>query len=197
MHQDDISAGGMLTAVSANIIGAVDNTVPTIRLSDAFEAGFYDALGRVAVAFGRLEYSGIILMKRLRQAERQRLGQPVKSFDEAVLEDLHIKFEDAERDAPALYAALIADPARQAVFLDLVARARCLWKTERNDCLHCCWTVSHDGRTQRLRPKKVQDKAGYWVLTWEPSGTVKVEELLGIAQRVEETALQIRRATEP
>ena len=48
----------------------------------------------------------------------------------------------------------------------------------------------------RLRPMKQQVQGtGAWVLTWEPSGTIPVVELLRVANEVEEIAAYIRQAT--
>ena len=191
----DITGGGTLRAVTAAVSGNVDNTETTIELNDAFEASFYDALGRVVVAFGRLEYSTLIVIKRLRQFERQSLGQPPKTFDDAVLENFPVNFEECEKHAPSLFSKLITDSGRQSAFTALLSKARTLWETERNDCLHCCWTATTGRAPMRLRPKRVRDAAGNWTLTWEPSGEVPVNTLLDVAQRVEETALQIRSST--
>ncbi len=194
MQQDDISAGGRLTPVSAKFAGEVDNAVSTITLGNAFQAEFYDALGRVAVAFGRLEYSMLIVMKRLQQANRKSKNQPLLSLNAAILEDFPINFEECDKQAPTLYAKLVTDSTRQSEFDALVSKAHSMWKNERNDCLHCCWT-SADGGAMRLRPKKVRDAAGDWTLTWEPSGVVKIEDLLGIARGAEEVASHIREFT--
>jgi len=194
----DISATitATLSAVTADGSSHVDNVVPTIILSDGFPEGFYEALGRVAVAFGRLEYSVLIAMKRLRQAERQRQGQPRKSFNDALLEDIRRDFKKCERQGVRLFVALVADGARQAAFKSVFGRARSLWEKERNDCIHACWTATSDCSAMRLRPKKEQVQAtGVWVLTWEQSGTIPIAELLRIANEVDDTAAHIRQAT--
>ncbi len=194
----DISGVARVSASPASgLKGEVDNLVPTIALSDAFEGGFYESLGRVAVAFGRLEYFIVIAMKRLRQADRQARSLPTKSFDDAVLNDIRFDFKKCEQEAVALFASLVADGPRRTDFTESFSKARLLWENERNDCLHCCWTAAHDGAPMRLRPEKVRDPAGNLTLTWAASGIVRPSAILQIARDVDTVAEQIRQATRP
>jgi hypothetical protein len=172
----DITAGGTLRAVTASVSGSVDNVVTTIKLSDAFESGLYEALGRVAVSFGRLEYSMLVVMKRLRQADRKSQGQPPQALDDAVLEDLPIKFEECEKLALSLFSKLITDSSRQSAFVELLRKARSLWENERNDCLHCCWTAATGG-FRRAGQLPIEDSR--WIMSMKRTPPMQRERELG------------------
>ena len=190
----EISGGASLTlpSVTVGATGAVDNTI-TFNPSDEFEEGFFDALGRVTVAFGRLDYMLMIALKRLRQTICQREGQPPRDFNVVIAEDFKTKdFGPRTKRAKKLFCCVVFDSTQIQAFEKLVAEANQLWNRERNDNFHAYWTAAHDRTPTRIRPEK---EKGTGIMKWDKSAPVPVATLRAIACHVEDLANELNRAT--
>jgi hypothetical protein len=119
-----------------------------VTVSDDFPPGFYDALGRLVVAFGRVEYEIKLAVKSLSDKGFS------KGFYDAESESLR-GFSTLCTKAKGLAAAKLTEPHRS-TFSDLVDKALSL-ATERNDNLHALWTADGKGKPVRVRP--FRDKA--------------------------------------
>lgn len=179
----------MIRPVTARLTGEVDNTV-TYQPSDAFPPGFYDALGRVTVAFGRLDYVMLIVLKRLHRTVEASEGKPRRGFDEILAENYWGCFGKKTALAAELFRKVVADAEQVAAFETCLDRAAKIWDPGRNDNVHSYWTATHKGTPMRIRPKLIDKK-----MDWKRSAEVPVSDLQAIARTVEELANELDRAT--
>src|SRR5947209_2524485 len=139
-----------------------------ITITDDFPPGFYEALGRLAVAFGRVEYEIKLAVKSLSgkgftagMAEAESSGQ----------------FARLCKKAKSLAAARRLPQPHLSTFARLLDDAM-HFAPERNDTLHAVWTAHGNGSPRRFRPFWNWDTKQ---LTWR-SRAVPVEELNGHAE---------------
>ena len=137
-------------------------------VKDNFPDDFYEALGRVIVAFGRLEYVIKLTVKSL-MAEGFTLGMAHAESRAAFHRLCNRAKELGNKRLPT-------DKATR--FTALIDRAISL-APKRNDNSHACWTTDNDATPLRLRP--------FWNTRTDPSQlewrtrTVTPEELCQIA----------------
>jgi hypothetical protein len=146
--------------------------VQQILVKDDFEPSFYDEIGRLVVAFGRLEYLVKLCVKTLSKqgftkgmvhAESKR--QFTTLCEEAkTLADSKLSGTDAKRFSAIIDRILqLAD--------------------ERNDVVHALWTAASSGVPLRIRPKWDKQTKG---VKWDKSQLVPLLELRNCRQRMEE-----------
>jgi hypothetical protein len=207
--QDEKSgiSGGItstLSPLNAGVAAVADNTTiyetSTYRPNDAFAEGFYDALGRVTVAFGRLDYVIMLVLKALRRTIEARTGQR-RGFDELLAQDYRKSFADKIDLAKELFAEatagipqfgdLVLEEWTVVAFDQTLSDAKAIWDPGRNDNVHSYWTAvtRPDATPMRLRPKPIDVKAG--TMDWNRSAEVPVSELLSIARDVEGLAQRL------
>ena len=133
-----------------------------VTVKDDFPPGFHEALGRLAVAFARVEYLTKLAVKSLsgkgftagmEHAESQR------------------QFGNLCREAKKLATYRLPEP-QAATFCGLIDEALKL-AIERNDNLHALWTTDDAGRPERYRPFFNRETKA---LDWR-SRPVTIEEL--------------------
>jgi hypothetical protein len=112
-----------------------------IEVRDDFPAGFHDALGRFAVAFGRVEYEIKLAVKSLSG----------KKFSEGMVDaESSGAFGRLCRKAKQ-YANKKLDDPQLSTFHKLMDAALKL-APDRNDTLHAMWTTDGQGEAVRYRP---------------------------------------------
>jgi hypothetical protein len=157
--------------------------VREIRRSNAFHAGFHDALGRVIVGFGRLEYQMKLAVKRLKGGSFT--GGMLRA---EVLRNMKPLCDEANK----LYALRVADPDRRAAFAKILERSEVLWEEIRNDIIHSFWTAGPDGAALMYRPKL--DKRRTQV-QWARNAKVPATTLLQCADELEALVNALDRET--
>jgi hypothetical protein len=154
-----------------------------IHRSNAFHAGFHDALGRVIVGFGRLEYQMKLVVKRLKG----------DSFTEGMLRAEVLRNMKPLCDkAKKLYAVRVADPDRRAAFAKILERSEVLWEELRNDIIHSFWTAGPDSAALMYRPKL--DKRRTQV-QWTRNARIPVTTLLQCADELDTLVNALDRET--
>ncbi len=157
-----------------------------LLLSDAFEAGFFEALGRVVVQYGRLEYEMKLAVKRLSGLD----------FTEGFLHAENIqKIGPICDQAKELYAQREPDPTRQQNFSELLDEVRYAWEETRNDVIHACWTAQKNGVPLKIRPKLHRVSKSHRTVKWDRTVSVSRYALLRLAEQVGDVTGKIHRMT--
>ena len=149
-----------------------------IPINDNFPGDFHEALARLLIEFGRLEYLTALCIKDMTG----------KGFDAGMLAAL--------RQGPFgglhKYALKIAPDAlthgELPVFLDYMARADRM-NSYRTDSVHAYWTMEND-HVMRVRPRKGDDITS---IDWTHSRSVTVEEISGKADDMRQLRWELDR----
>ena len=145
-----------------------------IPINDQFRDGFYEALARVIVEFGRFEYLVKLCVKDLSE----------KGFDAGLLEAQSItKFRRlCNRALDIANEKLNADEYSE---FDRIMEEASSLAIYRNDSVHACWTTEN-GTQLRVRPVKKDD-----VVDWTRSRSVDVTELRAKAEEIRQLFLEL------
>jgi len=141
------------------------------EIRDDFHPLFYDELGRLAVAVGRIEYRLKLCIKDLKGegfTSGMLFAEKLKSF--STLCD-----KAMELSVPAL-----EEPSRSA-FRAVVEEIKSLGDG-RNDMIHAMWTVTTGRVALRVRPER---KKGSDSVNWKKTRPVTINELTDLRMTVE------------
>jgi hypothetical protein len=141
------------------------------EIRSGFHPLFYDELGRLAVAVGRIEYALKLCIKDLK-------GEgftPGMLFAEGIR-----NFSDLCSKAIELSDAKHKEPDRS-FFCGVVAAIRELGG-ERNDMLHAMWTVTEDRVALRVRPERIKKTDS---VNWKKTRPVEITELTELRRTLE------------
>ncbi|AQH02715.1 hypothetical protein A9R05_27755 [Burkholderia sp. KK1] len=143
-----------------------------IPISDNFPAGFYEEVGRLVIAFGRVEYLIKLCFKDLQgkgfslgMAEAESESRGFADFCERRLTEL-AKHKLSTTDADA--------------FCDLMMKVLPLI-IFRNDAVHAWWYADSKGLPSRIRPKKDSDAS----VDWSRGRVVRVSEIRSAREEIE------------
>jgi hypothetical protein len=118
-----------------------DNTMKLVPVNNDFPSGFYEAIGSLAVVFGRVEYEIKLAVKSLSG----------KGFSAGMAEaESSGQFGKLCRKAKTLASKKLPEP-HLSTFLNLIDKALSL-APDRNDNLHALWTTDGKGNPVRYRP---------------------------------------------
>ena len=151
-----------------------ERTASMVRIAEIrndFHPLFYDELGRLAVAVGRIEYTLKLYIKDLRG----------EGFTPGMLfaEDIR-NFSDLCSKAIELADAKHKEPDR--TFLRSVLEGIRELGGERNDMIHAMWTVKSDRVALRVRPERTKKTKS---INWKKTKPVEMMELTELRRRLE------------
>jgi hypothetical protein len=145
--------------------------VQQIPIKDGFEPSFYDEIGRLVVAFGRLEYLVKLCVKSL-------LGQGFKKG--MVYAESKRQFRELCKEAKKLANSELSDIDAKH-FSDIIDHVLQLAE-ERNDTVHALWTATSNEAPLRIRPE--WDKQTNNV-KWDKGQVVPLLKLRDYRQKME------------
>lgn len=154
-----------------------------IPISDDFPASFYEEVGRLVIAFGRLEYLLKLCFKDLHgkgftlgMAEAEYEARAFACFCEQM----------------ANLAASQLSPTKADAFCDLIKKASSLG-TFRNDTVHAYWYADLKQLPSRIRPRKNSHESA----DWSRGRVVQICEILTAREEAERLYrdLEAQRAT--
>lgn len=152
-------------------IEGVASMVRKAEIRSDFHPLFYDELGRLAVAVGRIEYALKLCIKDLK-GEGFTAGM---LFAEGIR-----NFSDLCSKASELSEAKHQEPDRS-LFRSVVENIRELGG-ERNDMLHAMWTVTEERVALRVRPERVKKTES---VNWNKTRPVQMTELSELRRALE------------
>jgi hypothetical protein len=147
--------------------------IQKIPIKDDFESSFYDEIGRLVVAFGRLGYLVKLCVKTL---SKQGF---TKGMEHAESESKRGFMKLCEKAKTLANSELSGTDDKR--FSDIIDRILQL-ADERNDVVHALWTAASSGVPLRIRPK--WDKQTKDV-KWDKSELVPLSELRNCRQEME------------
>jgi hypothetical protein len=152
-------------------------------VKDDLPTGFHDALGRMVLWFGRIEYLMKVIHLRLGGSA---LGDAMQDAESAE------QFDRRCRDLQALYDARVADPMQRVALSKVLGRLAAL-QQYRTDCVHCCWKAEKDG-VVGIQPKLTDGK-----VEWRAHRTTaeKMDEIAKALAVVYAALDQLTRLTVP
>lgn len=157
--------------------------VKCITIRDDFEPLFFDEMGRLVVAAGRVEYILKLCLKSF-------LG---KGFTPGMLEAEKVRTLSSLCDEVAKHANQKLNHQQQANFCPLIDKIKVL-ADQRNDTVHALWTTTDSREPFRIRPELKRKKSPQSV-SWSKSKVVSLNELRQVRHQLEEAyaSLQCQR----
>lgn len=154
-----------------------------IPIRDDFPSCFFDELGRLVVAAGRVEYVLKLCLKQLR-------GQ---GFSAGMLEAEELRQLSCLCDKVKNKADQVLKGQQRKDLHALIAEIKRIGG-QRNDMVHALWTTNDDREPLRIRP---QLRKGCQTVDWSKSKPVPISELRQLRRQLEEAhaALQCQRKT--
>ncbi len=147
---------------------------------DDFEPLFYDELGRLVVAAGRVEYVLKLCLKSLSG----------KGFTAGMLEAEEVRHLSSLCDKVTELAKKKLNDSDKEQFLKLVLEIEQLAK-ERNDTIHALWTTTDAREPLRIRPELTRPKRSRRV-DWSKTKTVPLNTLRKVRRRLEDAYSQLQ-----
>lgn len=145
--------------------------VRTTEVRSDFPPLFYDELGRIAVAVGRIEYSLKLCIKDFMGegfTAGMLIAEEIRNFSDLCTKAIALSDEKNEVES-------------RVAFRNIVDRVRKLG-SERNDMIHAFWTAREDRTPLRVRPER---KKGIEAVTWDKTRPVTMEELSDLRRNLE------------
>jgi len=157
----------------------------TVPVRDDFESHFFDEVGRLVVAAGRVEYVLKLCLKQL-------LG---KGFTAGMLEAEKVRHLSRLCDEVEKYAKQTLNNQQRANFCPLIDRIKALAE-QRNDTVHALWTTTDSREPLRVRPQK-KGKKNSKSVDWSKTKIVSLYELREVRRQLEDAyaSLQCQRKT--
>ena len=162
--------------------------VQTIPIRDDFEPLFFDEMGRLVVAAGRVEYVLKLCLKKL-------LGNGfttgmIKAEEKQALSRL---CDEVAKQA----GTKLLDTRQRANFCSLIDSIKEL-ADQRNDTVHALWTTTDSRKLLRVRPE-LKGKKGSESVDWSKTKVVSLDELRKLRRQLEDAhvSLQCQRKTWP
>jgi hypothetical protein len=140
-------------------------------LADDFHPLFYDELGRLTVATGRIEYMLKLCIKDLKGGGftvGMSLAEKIRNFS------------DLCSCAITLSSDALDEPHRS-TFQDLVKKIGALGD-DRNDMIHAMWTATDDRVALRIRPERKKKSNA---INWKKTRRIEIDELSTLRRKVE------------
>lgn len=134
-----------------------------VQIRDDFAPKFYEAIGKLAIAFGRIEYLLQLVVKDYHG----------RGFEAGLAKAKSQNFSRLLEFAEKEFNKSVQDPTERTTFKAFLDRAGNL-SDDRNDMLHALWTSDANGDAFRYR---VQLDRGAGTIDWAKSRVVKVEEI--------------------
>jgi hypothetical protein len=141
------------------------------EIRDDFHPLFYDELGRLAVAVGRIEYALKRCIKDLKGdgfTAGMLFAEGIRNFSD--LCSKAIELSDAKNHEP-----------NRSAFRGIVEGIRKL-AGERNDMIHAMWTVTEDRVALRVRPERRKSTNS---VEWSKTRPVEIKELTKLRRTLE------------
>ncbi len=145
-----------------------------IPISDDFPPGFCEEVGRLVIAFGRLEYLIKLCFKDL-HGKGFTIGMAEAEYDAQAFADFCAETGILTKLAKSKLSAREAD-----AFCELINKAVPLG-TFRNDTVHAWWYADFKGLPSRIRPKKDSHE----LADWSRGRVVQVTEIRGAREEIE------------
>jgi hypothetical protein len=157
----------------------------TVPVRDDFEPLFYDEIGRLVVAAGRVEYVLKLCLKQL-------VG---KGFTAGIFEAEEVRHLAPLCDEVEKHAKSKLNGDQQKNFCAVIDTIRLL-ADERNDAVHALWTTTESREPLRVRPQ-LKGKKGSRSVDWSRTEVVSLGELRRVRRQLEDAhaSLQDRRNT--
>ena len=156
--------------------------VQTTEIRSDFHPLFYDELGRLAVAVGRIEYTLKLCIKDLKGqgfTPGMLVAENIRRFSD--LCDKVMELSDESNSE-----------AQNSYFRSVVERIRELG-SERNDMIHAMWTVTEDRVALRVRPEL---RKGTQSVDWSKTKPVEMKELVGLRRNLESAYAELEKERE-
>ena len=153
--------------------------VQTIPIRDDFEPLFFDEMGRLVVAAGRVEYVLKLCLKKL-------LGN---GFTTGMLEAEKERALSSLCDEVAKQAGTILDTRQRANFCSLIDSIKEL-ADQRNDTVHALWTTTDSRKLLRVRPE-LKGKKGSESVDWSKTKVVSLDELRKLRRQLEDAHVSL------
>ncbi|WP_250479232.1 MULTISPECIES: hypothetical protein [unclassified Caballeronia] len=149
-----------------------------IPLKNDFPLGFYEALARVVVSFGRLEYLIKLCVKTL----------SAEAFTKGMAEaESKRQFADLCKTAKLRAQEKLNDSTKAERFSELIRQAEDLAEF-RHSAVHALWTSHTNGLVMRISPKWDKSKRA---VDWSRSHVVSVCELQQTWENIEDLYLAL------
>ena len=145
-----------------------------IPISDDFPAGFYEEVGRLVIAFGRLEYLIKLCFKDL-QGKGFTIGMAAAGYESQAFADFCGETGKLTKLAKSELSTTDAD-----AFCDLIKKVLPLG-TFRNDAVHAWWYADFKGLPSRIRPKRDSHESA----DWSRGRVVQVSEIRSAREEIE------------
>jgi len=160
-----------------------------LPMSDAFMRGIWTELGKLAVAFGRLEYMIMLIGKGAIRRKHQNAGAGAVTFTRALAEASNNKvfFELCDRVTQLCDEAYKPPSAELIAIKSGIGEAKELAR-DRNDYIHAHWTARPDGSALRVRPTWNKDRQ---TISWVNSRPVQITEIRALRRKAERLTLQL------
>ena len=146
----------------------------TAPVRDDFEPLFFDEVGRLVVAAGRVEYVLKLCLKQL-------LG---KGFTTGMLEAEKVRHLSSLCDEVSGLARSKLSTKQQKEFCALIETIKALAK-QRNDVVHALWTTTTSREPRRVRPQ-LKGKKGSETVDWSKTEVVSLTKLLKVRRQLED-----------
>lgn len=157
----------------------------TLVVRDDFEPLFFDEVGRLVVAAGRIEYELKLCIKDLRGA----------GFTAGMLEAEQVRHLSDLCDEVSKSAKAKLEPEPLRKFLLLICEIRVLAE-HRNDTVHALWTATDTREPLRVRPE-IKGKKATKSVNWSKTKLMPLNELRKVRRQLEDAyvSLQCQRNT--
>lgn len=158
----------------------------TVPVRDDFEPLFFDEVGRLVVAAGRVEYVLKLCLKQL-------VGS---GFAPGMLEAEQVRHLSSLCDKVAEHAKKKLNGQQQTNFCTLIDKIKTL-ACQRNDTVHALWTTTDSREPLRVRPELKKGKKGSKSVGWSKTKVVSLDELRRVRRQLEDAyaSLQCQRKT--
>lgn len=151
-----------------------------VQVRDDFEPLFYDELGRLVVAAGRVEYVLKLCLKTLSGG----------GFKAGMLKAEQVRHLSSLCDKVTELAKQKLNDSHKGPFLKLVQEIKCL-ADERNDTVHALWTTTNGREPLRVRPELTGGK-GSKKVDWSKTKTVPLNMLREVRRQLEDAYSQLQ-----
>lgn len=145
-----------------------------IPISDDFPPDFYEEVGRLVIAFGRLEYLIKLCFKDL-HGNGFTIGMAEAEYDAQSFADICGETGKLTKLAKSELSTTEAD-----AFCELIKKASPLG-TFRNDAVHAWWYADVKGLPSRIRPKRDSHE----LADWSRGRVVQVSEIRSAREEIE------------
>jgi hypothetical protein len=145
----------------------------TVLVRDDFEPRFFEEVGRLVVAAGRVEYVLKLCLKQL-------LGG---GFTAGILQAEKVRHLSSLCEKVEQHAKQKLDCQQQANFCPLINKLKAI-VVQRNDTVHALWTTTDSGELLRVRPE-LKGKKGSQSVDWPKKKIVSLDELREVRRELE------------